>query len=544
MTTWPSWWPWARRVEPVPAPAALPPAAVLPGRAALSPSRRPPPSRRPGLAPGTRRGFGRTPWGAAWVNALETRARLDPNRLPRGRTYARWGHVGPLSVRPGRVEASVMGSRSSAYRVWIRVRELTATEWEALLDLISSEVGFAAALLDGELPPELVDLARAAGLDLLPGAGDLQPNCSCPDWAEPCKHAAAVCYLVGDVLDADPMAVLLLRGRSSEEVMAGLRARRSEGPAGAGSASSSGDGSDFASDPGVPAAALYRRHQAPPPPHSSLPTQPLPTQPLPTPTVPTQPLPTPSVPRPSVPTQPLPTPDVPTPTVPTPPLPTPPLPPAHPGRPAALISDPPPGSGLTSSALAALAADAARRAHALALGSGQADAALGLDLAADRARRAADLLNGTTAGRAGGLNGTTAGRAGGGLNDTSAGRAAGGLSGAGLSGAGLPSARGLSGPGGLSIDTLARAAGLSTRQLLREALAWIQGGTSALEVLEGSWIPEASELDEARSALGPGAKAWRNRITAGDRQIRIGRDGRWYPYRRSGESWDPQGTPL
>ena len=63
---------------------------------------------------------------------------------------------------------------------------------------------------------------RSVGLDLLPGAGELQPRCSCPDWAAPCKHAAAVCFLVADALDADPFGVLLLRGLGREEVLAGL----------------------------------------------------------------------------------------------------------------------------------------------------------------------------------------------------------------------------------------------------------------------------------------------------------------------------------
>ena len=68
--------------------------------------------------------------------------------------------------------------------------------------------------------------AAAAGVDLLPGAGELQPRCSCPDWADPCKHAAAVCYLVADQLDADPFALFLLRGRDREQVMAGVRHQR------------------------------------------------------------------------------------------------------------------------------------------------------------------------------------------------------------------------------------------------------------------------------------------------------------------------------
>ncbi|MEJ7585244.1 MAG: SWIM zinc finger family protein, partial [Acidimicrobiales bacterium] len=157
--------------------------------------------------------FGATWWGKAWIKALEGRARLDPNRLPRGRTYARQSRVGELSVKPGEVTAGVSGSRPTPYIVRLGVRTLSETEWDALLDVIASRAGHAAALLDGELDPGVADDAAAAGADLLPGPGDLTTRCSCPDWAEPCKHAAAVCYLVADVLDADPFALLLLRGR-------------------------------------------------------------------------------------------------------------------------------------------------------------------------------------------------------------------------------------------------------------------------------------------------------------------------------------------
>jgi hypothetical protein len=64
------------------------------------------------------------------------------------------------------------------------------------------------------------------GIDLLPVAGELQPRCSCPDWANPCKHAAAVCYLVADTLDADPFLLFLMRGRGRDTLLAGLRTRR------------------------------------------------------------------------------------------------------------------------------------------------------------------------------------------------------------------------------------------------------------------------------------------------------------------------------
>ncbi|WP_410654607.1 SWIM zinc finger family protein [Amycolatopsis sp. lyj-112] len=173
-----------------------------------------------------RRTFGNTWWGAAWVEALEERAKLDPNRLPRGRTYARKGSVSKLAVAVGEVTARVQGSRAVPYRVTIHMRAFTEEQWENLLGMVGSRLGHVAALLDGELPGELAEDARATGADLLPGPGDLRPKCSCPDSANPCKHVAAVYYLVADEVDADPFVLFLLRGRPREAVLAELRARR------------------------------------------------------------------------------------------------------------------------------------------------------------------------------------------------------------------------------------------------------------------------------------------------------------------------------
>ena len=156
-------------------------------------------------------------------------ARLDPNRLPRGRTYARQERVGELTVGPGEVVAPVQGRRAAPYRVHVRVREFTDAEWDTVLDAIAARAAHAAALLDGELPPAVLDDVGAAGIDLLPGPGEIGPRCSCPDWADPCKHAAAVCYLVADVLDRDPFELFHLRGRDRDAVLAALRARTPSG---------------------------------------------------------------------------------------------------------------------------------------------------------------------------------------------------------------------------------------------------------------------------------------------------------------------------
>ena len=176
-------------------------------------------------APGNREasegaGFAESWWGNAWVTALEEGA-LDVARLVRGRGYAEKGHVDAITVTPGLVLAYVQGSRPRPYRVQVRLRTLGGQEWERFLEAAVERPGHIAALLDKELPQSLAD----CGAPLLPGPGDLEPRCSCPDSGHPCKHAAALCYQTARLLDADPFVLLLLRGRGEREVLDELSRR-------------------------------------------------------------------------------------------------------------------------------------------------------------------------------------------------------------------------------------------------------------------------------------------------------------------------------
>jgi hypothetical protein len=97
---------------------------------------------------------------------------------------------------------------------------------------------------------------------------------------------------------------------------------------------------------------------------------------------------------------------------------------------------------------------------------------------------------------------------------------------------------------GAGMAPLARRAGLPSRVLLRRALAWRHGGPAGLDVLDHAWDPPAERLAPGRALLGGSVVARRNRVTAGDRQLRLGRDGRWYPFRRARGGWDPDGPAL
>lgn len=187
----------------------------------------------PPFRPGRRIGkkFADTWWGNAWIAEMETTA-LDPDQLKKGRRYAFGGHVGPITVSPGRISASVHdGDHYQPYQTLVRLAELSDAEWDRFLDRVAAKAGHIAALLDREMPRELVGAAEDAGVRLLPSHGDLDPECDCPGWDYPCQHAAALSYQASWLLDRDPFVLLLIRGRGEEELSAELR-RRNTGRAG------------------------------------------------------------------------------------------------------------------------------------------------------------------------------------------------------------------------------------------------------------------------------------------------------------------------
>ncbi|MFF0073006.1 SWF or SNF family helicase [Streptomyces sp. NPDC005494] len=175
------------------------------------------------LPPARGRGFASSWWGQAWLKALEDTA-LDGAQLKRGRAFAREGRVGAVSVRPGRLTAVVQHGDSTAYRSDVLLQELSEEEWDRFLDMASERSGHIAALLDREMPPHLVEDASAAGVELLPGIGDLEPECSCEAW-DHCPHSAALCYQVARLLDQDPFLLLLLRGRDERRLLDELQVR-------------------------------------------------------------------------------------------------------------------------------------------------------------------------------------------------------------------------------------------------------------------------------------------------------------------------------
>ncbi|MEU9027540.1 SWF or SNF family helicase [Streptomyces sp. NPDC048383] len=390
----------------------------------------------PALPPHNGRTFATTWWGHAWLRSLEDGA-LDGEQVRQGRRYARTGAVGAVSVRPGGLTAVVRDPDGTAHRTDVLVQEFTGAEWDRLLDLAVSESGHIAALLDREVPPELAEDAAAAGVDLLPGIGELDPRCDCGEW-DHCPHTAALCYRMARLLDQDPFLLLLLRGRPERDLLIQLEDR------------SAGTEPEPEAPPGiagVPAAEVFAARALPRP------------------------------------------------------LPAPPRLPSAPGQPPTLDTEAQP-EGLDVDAVEFLAQAAASEAYRL---LARALAADGVEQAPPVPPTAAeDAVRLTAEARHFRLRYR------------------------------LAAASGRDGP---AMDLAVR--------------AWGFGGAPGLAALEDDWSPDRAALARARSAL---AAAWpdedapelrrvRARWTApGARhQLRLGRDGRWWPLRREGVRWSLAG---
>lgn len=394
------------------------------------------------LPPTRGRGFAQTWWGQAWLKALEDTA-LDGEQLKRGRRHAREGAVGAVSVRPGRITAVVRDPDGTAQRSDVLLQELTEAEWDRFLDMAVDRAGHIAALLDREMPPHLVEDAAAAGVELLPRIGDLEPECTCEAW-DHCPHTTALCYQMARLLDQDPFVLLLMRGRAERRVLDELQIRSVARATAAAAPEPERD-----QPVGVRADEVFAARDI------------------------------------------------------LPPLPAPPPVPDEPGLPPALDTETAPAAGVDPAALEFLAAGAAARAHrmlaeALSPGHGLQPREPELNQDQDAVRLASASPSPEIASR------------------------------------------------------LAAGTARTRAELEVAVRAWQFGGVAALSALEEESTPEPEVLARATTAL---AEAWeeadrpqlraagpgRWTVVGAEAQLRLGRDGRWWPYRRERGRWAPAG---
>jgi uncharacterized Zn finger protein len=157
-------------------------------------------------------------WGKSWCTNLDRYSDYE-NRLPRGRSYVRNGFVVDLRITKGKVAAMVAGSK--LYNIEIAIAPVAAARWKAICRDCAGTVDSLVELLQGRLAKSVMDRVCREGDGLFPSPQEIKLSCSCPDWADMCKHVAAVLYGVGARLDEKPQLLFVLRGVDENQLLAG-----------------------------------------------------------------------------------------------------------------------------------------------------------------------------------------------------------------------------------------------------------------------------------------------------------------------------------
>jgi uncharacterized Zn finger protein len=209
------------------------------------------------------RAIARTFWGKGWCDHLESYSDYA-NRLPRGRTYVRNGSVLHLGVGPGRIDALVQGSE--LYEVSVDIAPLAKPRWKGLVSACAGQIDSLVELLQGKLSRGVMQVVSDRERGLFPAPSQIQMKCSCPDWAEMCKHIAAVLYGIGARLDEQPDLLFVLRKVDHLELLStAAKAPRARRPSGTPSIAASDLGSVFGIDIDVREDGVVPRSKKRPP---------------------------------------------------------------------------------------------------------------------------------------------------------------------------------------------------------------------------------------------------------------------------------------
>jgi uncharacterized Zn finger protein len=173
-----------------------------------------------GVKSQTRRGkFGQTWLGKEWIGTIEGKG--DEQRLSRGRAYARHGNVKSITIKPGIIKARVHGSWGT-YSVQIELPPLALQVCESIVEMLAQSIVVSSQLMSGHAPVEVQEIFSMVGEPVLLKEA-LKTSCSCPDAANPCKHIAAVFYLMADEIDRDPFQFLSFRGLARDTFVKALQ---------------------------------------------------------------------------------------------------------------------------------------------------------------------------------------------------------------------------------------------------------------------------------------------------------------------------------
>jgi uncharacterized Zn finger protein len=155
-------------------------------------------------------------WGKSWCENLERYSDFA-NRLPRGRTYVRNGSVVDLQITAGAIRAWVSGSE--LYEVALTVAPVAKAHWKSICDDCAGAIDSLVELLQGRFSKGVMERICRQKHGLFPMPAEIKLSCSCPDWADMCKHVAAVLYGIGARLDRQPELLFRLRAVDEKDLI-------------------------------------------------------------------------------------------------------------------------------------------------------------------------------------------------------------------------------------------------------------------------------------------------------------------------------------
>ncbi|MBK5113114.1 MAG: SWIM zinc finger family protein [Candidatus Heimdallarchaeota archaeon] len=161
--------------------------------------------------------FGNKWWSKKWLESLEFF--VNDKRIVQGRFYAREGQIRSLVIDRGSIQAKVQGTKIKPYSVTIKLQVLTDEAWQDILEQMAKNAMLFSKLLIDKFPEDLEKIFSQFNYPLFPeNTNDLLTSCTCADWANPCKHTAAVFYILSDFIEYDPFNLLFIRGKSRIEI--------------------------------------------------------------------------------------------------------------------------------------------------------------------------------------------------------------------------------------------------------------------------------------------------------------------------------------
>lgn len=163
--------------------------------------------------------FSKNWWSRKWLDSIENIEKFK-NRLPRGRTYARKGNVVDIFPKNGKIFSYVQGTVDIPYEQKINLNEFSDKEKNQIKTILKSRYDFLSSLIAGDFPQEFYEMLKSLKIQLFPESWeDVSTSCSCPDWANPCKHIASVFYIIARELDKDPLILFEMHGLERDDII-------------------------------------------------------------------------------------------------------------------------------------------------------------------------------------------------------------------------------------------------------------------------------------------------------------------------------------